>query len=251
MSGPRRAGAEAVEILCGAHAVIEQLRAEAKRVRRLFVLGGRGGVAEAVAEARRLGIPVETAGARTLDRLSGGARHQGVVAECEPYAYAEWEALLAGSSDCLVALDEVTDPRNFGAIVRTAEASGAGGVVIPLHRSAGVTAVVARAAAGATSRLPVARVTNLVRALEAAKEAGFWTVGLDGDAEETIFEADLAERIVLVLGAEGRGLRPLVRRACDRLVSIPMRGAVASLNVSVAAAVALYERLRRRNPRLD
>jgi 23S rRNA (guanosine2251-2'-O)-methyltransferase len=186
-----------------------------------------------------------------LDRLAEGARHQGIVAEVDPYEYAEWEDLLDRNPDCLVALDEVTDPRNFGAIVRTAEASGAGGVLVPRHRSAGVTAVVARASAGATARVPVARVTNLVRALEASKEAGFWVIGLDGDAEETIFSVDLPERIVLVLGAEGRGLRPIVRRACDRLVSIPMRGAVGSLNVSVAAGIALYERMRKRFRPID
>jgi 23S rRNA (guanosine2251-2'-O)-methyltransferase len=230
---------------------MEQLHVDAGRFRRLFVHGQRGGAAEAIAEARRAGIPIQVTDARMLDRLAEGARHQGIVAEVDPYEYAEWEDLLDRNPDCLVALDEVTDPRNFGAIVRTAEASGAGGVLVPRHRSAGVTAVVARASAGATARVPVARVTNLVRALEASKEAGFWVIGLDGDAEETIFSVDLPERIVLVLGAEGRGLRPIVRRACDRLVSIPMRGAVGSLNVSVAAGIALYERMRKRFRPID
>lgn len=152
--------------------------------------------------------------------------------------------MVAAGPACLVALDEVTDPRNLGAVARSVEGAGAGGVVLPLHRSARVTPVAARAAAGATSRIPIARVTNIVQALEIAKGAGYWTVGLDGEATESLYGFEFPPKCVIVLGAEGRGLRPLVRRNCDFRLAIPMRGAVASLNVSVAAALALYERLR-------
>lgn len=229
------------------NAVLEQLRADPKRILRLWVTSEPGGARKAVVEeARRRGVAIHAADARRLEKLAGGVRHQGVVAEVEGFRYAEWDELMAGSPTCLVALDEVTDPRNVGAVVRSVEAVGAGGVLVPSHRSAGVTAVAARAAAGATSRVPIVRAGNLSRALEELKKAGFWVVGLDGEAEVGLFDFKFPDRSVLVLGSEGKGLRPIIRAACDHRVAIPMRGAVASLNVSVAGAVALYEWLRQR-----
>ncbi len=235
------------DLLCGVNAVLEQLRADASRIRRLWVTSEPGGARKTVVEeARRRGVAIHASDARKLDKLAAGVRHQGVVAEVAGFRYAEWDELMARSPACLVALDEVTDPRNVGAVVRSVDAVGADGVLVPSHRSAGVTAVTARASAGATSRVPIVRVGNLARALEELKKAGFWVVGLDGEAKVGLYGFSFPERSVLVLGSEGKGLRPIIRSACDHRVAIPMRGAVASLNVSVAGAVALYEWLRQR-----
>ncbi|MGH7805128.1 MAG: 23S rRNA (guanosine(2251)-2'-O)-methyltransferase RlmB [Candidatus Binatia bacterium] len=243
----KRERGEREDLLCGVNAVLEQLRADPSRIRRLWVTSEPGGARRTVVdEARRRGVAIQAADTRALDKLAGGVRHQGVVAEVEDFRYAEWDELMAASPSCVVALDEVTDPRNVGAIVRSVDAVGAGGVLIPSHRSAGVTAVTARASAGATARVPIVRAGNLAQALEQLKKTGFWVVGLDGDADAELFDFTFPDRSVLVLGSEGKGLRPIIRAACDHRVAIPMRGAVASLNVSVAGAVALYEWLRQR-----
>jgi 23S rRNA (guanosine2251-2'-O)-methyltransferase len=160
------------------------------------------------------------------------------------FPYADWYDLVTRRPACLLLADQVTDPRNFGALVRSADATGVGGVVIPQDRSVSVTAVVAKAAAGATAFVPIARVVNLARALEELQRTGYWIVGLDGAAPRSLFDFSFPDRCALVVGAEGRGLRPLTRTKCDHLISIPMVGGVGSLNVSVAAAVALYERIR-------
>jgi 23S rRNA (guanosine2251-2'-O)-methyltransferase len=172
--------------------------------------------------------------------------HQGVVAWCEPYKYADaWE--LAGVQEpLLVCLDQVTDPHNLGAVCRAAEGAGATGVVVPAHGSATITAVVARASAGAVEHLPVAVVSNLARFLAEVKGDRLWVFGAAGDAAAVMWDADLSGGVAFVLGAEGKGLRPLVRRTCDALISIPLGGHVESLNVSVAAAVLLYEAVRQR-----
>lgn len=172
--------------------------------------------------------------------------HQGVVAWCEPYKYADaWE--LAGVQEpLLVCLDQVTDPHNLGAVCRAAEGAGATGVVVPAHGSATITAVVARASAGAVEHLPVAVVSNLARYLAEVKGDRLWVFGAAGDAAAVMWDADLSGGVAFVLGAEGKGLRPLVRRTCDALISIPLGGHVESLNVSVAAAVLLYEAVRQR-----
>ena len=172
--------------------------------------------------------------------------HQGVVAWCEPYKYADAHELAAVERPLLVCLDQVSDPHNLGAVCRTAEGAGATGVVVPAHGSVRVTSAVARASAGAVEHLPVAVVTNLARFLGEVKSGSLWVVGAAGDAPRSMWEADLSGGLALVFGAEGRGLRPLVRRTCDELVSIPLDGTVESLNVSVAAAVLLYEAKRQR-----
>ena len=185
-----------------------------------------------------------------LDReLSDAAQtrdHQGVLAWCEPYAYADAYELAAGDAPLLACLDQVSDPRNLGAVARSAEGAGATGIVVPAHGSALVTPVVCRASAGAVEHLPIAVVTNLARYLEEIKTGSLWVAGAAGENGTPMWQADLAGGLAFVFGAEGKGLRPLVRRSCDLFVAIPQLGRVESLNVSVAAAVLLYEARRQR-----
>jgi 23S rRNA (guanosine2251-2'-O)-methyltransferase len=183
---------------------------------------------------------------RDLSEAAETRDHQGVVAWAGPYPYADAYDVVAGARPLVVALDQVSDPRNLGAVARSAEGAGASGIVLPSHGSARVTAAVCKASAGAVEHLPVAVVTNLSRWLGEVKRADLWVYAAAGEAEQTMWQADLSGACVLVFGAEGKGLRPLVRKACDAAVSIPLLGQVESLNVSVAAAVLLYEARRRR-----
>ena len=184
---------------------------------------------------------------RELSERAGTRDHQGVLALVEPYPYADAYELAAAERPLLAVLDRVTDPRNLGAVCRSADGAGATGVVVPAHGSAVVTPAVARASAGAVEHLPVAVVTNLARYLEEVKGADLWVYGAAGEERaRPMWEVDMAGGTAIVLGAEGKGLRPLVRRMCDALVSIPLHGSVESLNVSVAAAVLLYEARRQR-----
>ncbi len=184
---------------------------------------------------------------RELSEAAGTRDHQGLVAWCEPFRYADAYELAAGPKPLLACLDQVSDPRNLGAVCRSAEGAGASGVVLPAHGSARVTPAVCRASAGAVEHVPIAVVTNLARYLGEVKTAELWVLGADADASASLWQADLAGGVAFVLGAEGRGLRPLVRRTCDALVSIPLAGTVDSLNVSVAAALLLYEARRQRH----
>jgi 23S rRNA (guanosine2251-2'-O)-methyltransferase len=183
---------------------------------------------------------------RELSEAAGTADHQGVVAWCEPYQYADAYELAARERPLLVALDNVTDPHNLGAVARAAEGAGATGIVLPAHRSASVTPAVARASAGAVEHLPIAVVTNLATYLNEVKGGDLWVWGATGETGTPMWQADLTGGVALVLGAEAKGIRPLVRRACDAFVSIPLAGKVESLNVSVAAAVLMYEAVRQR-----
>jgi 23S rRNA (guanosine2251-2'-O)-methyltransferase len=183
---------------------------------------------------------------RELSELAGTRDHQGVVARVEPYPYADAYELAARERPLLAVLDRVTDPRNLGAVCRSAEVAGATGVVVPAHGSAVVTPAVARSSAGAIEHLPIAVVTNLARYLKEVKRPELWVYGAAAGAETSMWESDLSGGVALVFGAEGRGLRPLVARSCDALVSIPTSGVVESLNVSVAAALLLYEARRQR-----
>ena len=183
---------------------------------------------------------------RELTEKAGTRDHQGVLAFCEPYRYADAFELAAEPSPLLVCLDRVTDPHNLGAVCRAVEGAGATGVIVPAHGSARVTPAVCRASAGAVEHVRLAVVANLARYLEDVKGADLWVYGAAGDAGKAMWETDLTGGAAFVLGAEGRGLRPLVRRTCDELVSIPLAGNVESLNVSVAAAVLLYEARRQR-----
>jgi 23S rRNA (guanosine2251-2'-O)-methyltransferase len=184
---------------------------------------------------------------RELSEAAGTRDHQGVLAWCEPYRYADAFELAAGERPLLACLDQVSDPRNLGAVIRSAEGAGAAGVVVPAHGSARVTPAVCRASAGAVEHLPVAVVTNLARYLGEIKSGELWIAAAAADEATPMWEADLSGGLALVFGAEGKGLRPLVRRTCDLAVSIPQLGSVESLNVSVAAAVLLYEARRQRS----
>jgi 23S rRNA (guanosine2251-2'-O)-methyltransferase len=185
-------------------------------------------------------------GQAELNRLAGSRDHQGIVAEVDPYPYVEADGLLESESALVVALDQIQDPRNLGAVCRSAEAAGAAGVVIPDRRAATITAAACKASAGAVEHLPVAKVRNLADWLRDAKDASAWVYGAEGSAPSPYTQADFAGRVVLVVGGEGRGLRPRVADSCDLLVSVPMRGSVSSLNVSAAAAVLLFEAVRQR-----
>ena len=218
-------------------------------------LRGQRGVLELWATERALaaepwlrdnGKRVQVKQERELTEAAQTRDHQGVLAWVEPYRYADPYELAAVERPLLIALDQVTDPHNLGAVIRTAEGAGATGVVVPAHGSAQVTPAVARASAGAVEHLPVGVVTNLARFLGDVKSGELWVVGAAGDAPRSMWQADLAGGLALVFGAEGKGLRPLVRRTCDELVSIPLEGSVESLNVSVAAAVLMYEAKRQR-----
>jgi 23S rRNA (guanosine2251-2'-O)-methyltransferase len=215
------------------------------------IVYGRRPVAEAKRGRRRVRRVWTTTEipAPELTRLAGSPDHQGVVAEVDPYPYADPGSLLERPDALVVALDQVQDPRNLGAVCRSAEAAGASGVVIPSRRSAAVTAVACKASAGAVEHLPVARVPNLADWLAQAKEAGAWVYGAEGGAAAPYTRADLTGRVVLVLGSEGKGLRRRVAEGCDLLLSIPVRGRVGSLNVSAAAAVLLFEASRQREGR--
>jgi 23S rRNA (guanosine2251-2'-O)-methyltransferase len=192
------------------------------------------------------GLRVHVKPERALTEVAGTRDHQGVVARVAPYRYADAYELAAVELPLLVCLDQVTDPHNLGAVIRSAEGAGATGVVVPSHGAARVTPAVSRSSAGAVEHLPVAVVQNLARYLNDVKGPDLWVWGATSDDGTPLWEAELHGGAAFVLGAEGRGLRPLVRRACDGLVSIPLAGNVESLNVSVAAAVLLYEVRRRR-----
>jgi 23S rRNA (guanosine2251-2'-O)-methyltransferase len=219
-------------VIYGRNPVREALRGR-RRVRRIWAASGDW------PGARR-------ATAEEIAARCGSDAHQGVCAEVDPYPYADEADLLAADDPLLVALDEVTDPQNLGAICRTAEAAGATGVVIPERRAADVTPAVCKASAGAVEHLPVARVRNLADFLGAAKAAGCWCYGAAADARTPYTAPDWSGGVVVVLGAEGKGLRPRVAAACDDLVSLPLRGRIESLNVSAAAAVLLYTILQSR-----
>jgi 23S rRNA (guanosine2251-2'-O)-methyltransferase len=191
------------------------------------------------------GLRVHVRPEKALTALAGTSDHQGVVARCDPYRYADAYELAARERPLLCVLDRVTDPRNLGAVCRSAEGAGAG-IAIPEHGGALVSPAVCRASAGAVEHLPIARVRNLADFLREAKDAGAWVYGAESGAERLYWEPDYDGRVVLVLGSEGKGLRPRVRASCDALVSLPLGGRVASLNVSATAAVLLYEIVRQR-----
>jgi 23S rRNA (guanosine2251-2'-O)-methyltransferase len=239
--------------LTGIHAVHEALEA-GRALDRIVIASGRQDrrVEELVQLARRRGVPVRFEDRAQVDRLAGLKEHQGVVALAAVQSVATLEDVIARAAadatqkGLIVLLDGVEDPHNLGAVIRTALAAGAHGVVIPERRAAGLTDTVARASAGALAHLPVARVTNLVRAMEELKEAGYWLIGLDEKAEKSYAEADFTSPVGIVLGGEGKGLHGLTRKRCDFVVSLPTSGPIRSLNVSVAAGVVLFEALRQR-----
>ena len=235
-------------IIFGINPVVEALRAGRVRAVRVALRGDKR-VEEIFALARQAGVRVERVDPEALERAARGGVHQGVVAELEPlrdYTISELVAAAAPEPPLIVVLDGIEDPHNIGAVLRSVDAAGAHGVVRQARHAAPLDGVAMKASAGAAATVRVATVVNIARAVEELKEAGVWTVGLAGDAPERYDEVDLTVSTALVVGAEGTGLRRLVRERCDRLASIPMRGSVGSLNVSVAAGVALFEALRQR-----
>lgn len=239
----------------GVNPVLEALRAHPADVVRVLVARGRDGrrsrgAEKVVQEASGAHVRIEDIEQGELQRRAHGGVHQGVGAELAEFKYSELEELLETSGPAfLLALDGVTDPQNLGALVRSAHGLGASGVLLPKDRAAGVTPAVFKAAAGALEHCRVARVTNLARAIEQLKAFGVWTVALAADGDKELCEIDLAVPVALVLGSEGAGVRPLVRKTCDHVARIDMRGNVGSLNVAAAGAVALYEVARQRAAR--
>lgn len=237
-------------IVYGVNAVTEALKV--RRASRLIHVRGAGSRVDAlVARARELRIPVDTLDRMALDKMANEGVHQGVAAEVQPLPAYTVEELVreAAGVPLLVVLDGIEDPHNVGAIVRTAHAAGADGVIRQARHAARLDGAAAKASAGAVSHMRIATVVNIARALEELKELGVWTIGLDAEAPETYDQVDYTLPTALVVGAEGEGLRRLVRERCDRAVGIPMHGQVGSLNVSVAAGVALFEVVRQRRGR--
>jgi len=232
----------------GVHAVFEALTAATQPIERIHIArdARSGRVRDIVELAKKRDIPVRREDGVVLDRLAPGVVHQGVVAVTGEARYGSFEDLFKTDLPLVVALDGVEDPHNLGAVIRTAEASGASGVVVPERHSAPLSATAVKAAAGASAYLPVVRVTNLVRAIQEMKERGLWIVGLDPNAAQVWTDFDFKGPVAVVLGGEHRGLRRLVAQNCDILVRLPMLGKVQSLNISVAAAVVLYEVVRQR-----
>jgi 23S rRNA (guanosine2251-2'-O)-methyltransferase len=249
-SNPTRQGPE---LLLGRNPVVEALRATVPATA-LYVAQGidiDDRITEAVRTAGDRGLPILEISRNELDRMTGGVLHQGIGLQVPPFAYENFDDLLAASLEqpapLLVALDGVTDPRNLGAVIRSVAAFGGQGVVLPERRAAGITATAWRTSAGAAARVPVSQVVNLTRTIKAAQAAGFTAIGLDADGETDLYQLEAAiGPLLVVVGSEGRGLSRLVGETCDLRVSIPMASTVESLNASVAAAVTLAEVARRR-----
>jgi 23S rRNA (guanosine2251-2'-O)-methyltransferase len=241
------------DLIFGVHSVLEKLNARPEDVSEVLISATiHAQMAERIEEAARLrGCPVSQIDAATLDALTRCARHQGVAARVVPFKYGSFASLLAALQDrracCVVFLDGVTDPRNFGSILRTAEAMGIGDVVIAKDRAVGVTPTVVKASAGAVHYVRICRVSNLARSLITLRDRGVWIIGLDPRGDKLLHEMKLPERLAVVLGAEGSGIRPLVRSKCDYLAALPMQGKVGSLNVSVAWGMFAYELMRQQS----
>lgn len=241
------------EIVYGVNPVREALRSE-RRAFELYIAehATEQRLTKIVAMAEEKGVPVRRRHKQDLARLCGSEHHQGVVLSTEAFRYATMEDLLTcwrgrdGAAGLVLALDSIQDPHNLGALIRTAACAGVHGVIIPRDRAVGVTPTVEKAAAGATATVPIVQVTNVVHALDELKDAGFWVFGAAATAELSLYDQDLTGNIVLVIGGEGEGIRPLVQKHCDVLYSIPLQGGVSSLNASVAGGVSMFEVVRQR-----
>ena len=231
----------------GLHPIREHLLARPNQVLELYLLPSLQGT-EIEELARQVHVPIRYQTITFLDDMTKGGVHQGIAARLVPFPYVPLHDILEKAGNLLLVLDGLTDPRNLGALLRTAEGVGVSGVIMTESRSVPLSATAEKAATGATAYLPICRVTNLMRALSVIRERGYWLVGLAQNAPLSLYDLQPASKIALVLGGEERGLRHLTKQMCDYLVAIPMRGQVDSLNVSVAGAVALYELLRRTLP---
>ena len=240
------------EIVAGRNAVFEALSSK-RPVNKIFIkTGPQGGtLVKIIAAAQDAAVPVEYVQPEKLDRMAPGIRHQGIVALASPIAFSSLETVLERAASrnempFLLLLDELQDPQNVGALIRSADAAGVHGVLLPKRRSCPLNAVVAKISAGAINYVPVVQIGNIVQTLQRLKEQGFWVAGADMDGECLYFDADLYRPVVLVIGAEGKGLGRLVKENCDMLVRMPMQGGVNSLNASAAGAILMYEVVRQR-----
>ena len=244
-----------LDTIFGRNSILEALRSGAP-IRKIMVLrGSKGGAIDQILQAAaRSGVPVVEVSREVFDHLQGGAKAQGIVAEIVKQPEATLRAVLDGVAKraepgFLLILDEIEDPHNLGALIRTAECAGVHGVILPKHHAAHVTPAVVKASAGATAHIPVVQVTNIVRTLVELKEQGFWIVGLDAQGRRSFTDLDYSTPTALIVGNEGRGMRRLVREHCDHLVRIPLYGQITSLNASVAGALVMYEVTRARRTR--
>ncbi|MBQ7479878.1 MAG: 23S rRNA (guanosine(2251)-2'-O)-methyltransferase RlmB [Selenomonadaceae bacterium] len=240
------------DVLVGRNAVLEALRS-GRGINKLLVAKGdrEGSVTEILALAKERGIPVQMVERSKISSMVGDMRHQGVLAHVAPVAYAELEDLLKfaaerGEQPLLLLLDELEDPHNLGALMRTADAMGVHGILMPKRRSVPLNATVAKTSAGAVEYVPVVRIGNIAQTLKALKEKGFWVAGADMEGKETCYEANLTGPLVLVVGSEGKGMSRLTKESCDFLVRIPMAGKINSLNASVAGSILMYEAMKQR-----
>lgn len=240
------------DVLVGRNAVTEALKS-GRGINKLWIASGdrEGSVSEIAALAKERGIVVQYVERAKIEALAGSHRHQGVLAYVAPVPYAELDDILKaaeekGEAPFLVLLDELEDPHNLGALLRTADATGVHGILIPKRRSVSLNATVAKTSAGAVEYVPVARIGNIAQTLKKLKEKGFWVAGADMDGEKAYYEADLTGPLVLVVGSEGRGMSRLTKEACDFIVSMPMVGRINSLNASVAGSILMYESMRQR-----
>jgi len=247
------------DLIAGRNPVREALERGERPLEKIMIARGAGGgaVERIRRAAKAAGVPVQTVPQQKLEREAPGVNHQGVVAIAAPVRYRDLDEMLSQiapdmdavrtEQPIIVALDEIEDPHNFGAIVRSAVAAGAGGVIVPERRMAPLSALAVKASAGTADRLPIARVSNLADALLQTKERGYWVAGLDAAGEQAVWDADWRRPVVIVVGSEARGLRPRVRDVCDFLVAIPMRGPAESLNASVASGIVLFAASRVRS----
>ncbi|WP_312340418.1 23S rRNA (guanosine(2251)-2'-O)-methyltransferase RlmB [Anaerospora hongkongensis] len=240
------------EFVAGRNSVAEVLKS-GRSINKILVAKGErhGAIREIIGQARSQGLVVQEVEPAKLDQITEGVRHQGVVAMVAPVAYAEIEDILGraqenGEQPFIVLLDELEDPHNVGAILRTSDATGVHGVLLPKRRSSPLTATVAKTSAGAVEYVPVARIGNISQTLKKLKKQGLWVVGADMDGDKNYYEADLTGPIVVVVGSEGQGMGRLTKEECDFVVRIPMKGKITSLNASVACSLLLYEVLRQR-----
>jgi 23S rRNA (guanosine2251-2'-O)-methyltransferase len=234
----------------GINPVHEALRSGRCRIKEIWVAQGRSatGLEGIISKAQSEEIPIKKVERKQLDSLTRNAPHQGVVGFIDQFNYAGLDEVLQGKAGAplLLILDGIEDPRNLGALIRTADACGVWGVIIPKDRASGITPVVVKASAGAVFHVPIVRVTNIHSTIREIKEHGIWVAGAAVDAQTDLYHHDLTAPLAVVIGGEGRGMRPLVRRECDLLIAIPMKGAVNSLNASAAGAIILYEVIRQR-----
>lgn len=239
-------------IVCGINPVMETLTAQPKKVKKIYYSRTeKGPVKEIIQKGKTLGIEISACNKEELARLSENINHQGILAQVSDFHYASFEELIhcwkkSDKKAFFLVLDNMQDPHNLGAIIRTAETVGIDGIIIPKDRSVSITAAVEKVSAGAVEHVKIARVTNIAQTLKALNEEGVWVAGAEGGGAKSLFETDLNMDLALVIGSEGKGIRPLVKKQCHFLLSIPMQGKINSLNASVAAAIIMYEITRQR-----